>query len=84
MEMWHHGYGKIAVIPSVNLEYSDEAGEKIKAAKGYVSRFVDGRDEGDELIEWEDSPPLTIKCFPDGSYKNQTWPAWEEQLVKYD
>ena len=83
-EMWHHGYGKIAVIPSVNLEYSDEAGEKIKTAKGYVSRFVKEQDESEERIEWENTPPATVKCIPDGSYKNQTWPAWEQQLAEYD
>ena len=36
MDLWHHGYDKIAVIPSVNLEYSNEAAEKIKATKGHV------------------------------------------------
>lgn len=83
-EMWHHGYGKIAVIPSINLEYSDEAGEKIKAAKGYVSKFVGGPDEGDERIKWKTTPPPTVKCIPNGSYENQTWPPWEEQLAEYD
>ena len=83
-EMWHLGYGKIAVIPSVNLEYSDEAAERIKAAKGYVSRFVREDDEGGERIEWETTPPSTVKCLPNGSYGNQTWLLWEEQLTEYD
>lgn len=80
-EMWHLGYGKIAVIPSVNLGYSDEAAEKIKAAKGYVSRFV-GPDKGEERITWETTPPSTVKCMP--SYQNQTWLPWEEQLVEHE
>lgn len=80
--MWHHGYGKIAVIPSVNLEYSDEAAKKIKAAKGYVSRFVGGADESEERIKWETTPPTTVKCMP--SYQNQTWLPWEEQLVEHE
>ena len=80
-EMWHLGYGKIAVIPSVNLEYSDEAAKKIKAAKGYVSKFVRA-DEGEERIQWETTPPATVKCMP--SYNKQAWPLWEEQLVEYD
>ena len=83
-EMWHLGHGKIAVIPSVNLEYSDEAAERIKAAKGYVSRFVGGTDEGGERIEWEATPPSTVKCIPNGSYGNQSWLPWEEQLAEYD
>ncbi|KAL9101069.1 MAG: hypothetical protein Q9163_003632 [Psora crenata] len=81
-EMWHLGYGKIAVIPSVNLEYSDEAGKRIKAEKGYVSQFVGGTDEGGERIEWESTPPSTVKCMP--NYANQTWVPWEEQLAAYD
>ncbi|TVY83528.1 Alpha-1,3-mannosyltransferase CMT1 [Lachnellula suecica] len=36
-EMWHLGYGKIAVVPSVNLEYSDDGARAIKQLRGYVS-----------------------------------------------
>lgn len=81
-EMWHHGYGRIAVVPSVNLEYSDEAAEKIKSAKGYVSRWV-GKEEEDgasSLIEWEKNPPATIKCIP--NYQNQTFVPWDEKLAE--
>lgn len=81
-EMWHLGYRKIAVVPSVNLEYSDEAAKKIKAAKGYVSRFVGRADEGEERIKWDPTPPSTVKCMP--SYQNQTWVPWEEYLVEYE
>lgn len=80
-EMWHLGYGKIAVIPSVNLEYSDEAAKRIKAAKGYVSSWV-GRETESSRIEWEANPPPTVKCMP--SYENQTWPPWNEQLAEHD
>ena len=79
-EMWYLGYGKIAVIPSVNLEYNDEAAKKIKEAKGYVSRFV-GADK-DERIQWETTPPSTVKCVP--SYQNQTWLPWNNQLVEHE
>lgn len=81
MEMWHLGYSKIAVVPSVNLGYSDAAAQKVKAAKGYVSRIV-GAIGGEERIEWETTPPSTVKCMP--SYQNQTWVPWEEQLVEHD
>lgn len=83
-EMWHHGYGRIAVVPSVNLEYSDQAGKKIKLAKGYVSRWAEA-EEGDGVpmqIEWEKKPPSTIKCIP--NYQNQTFVPWDEQLAKQD
>lgn len=75
-DMWSLGYGKIAVIPSVNLEYSDEAGKKIKAAKGYVSDFVGGGNNADELIEWQSNPPEKVKCIP--NYENQHWRPWDE------
>jgi alpha-1,3-mannosyltransferase len=74
-DMWAQGYGKIAVVPSVNVEYSDEAAKKIKALKGYVSRHV--ADEGDGgKIEWELKPPEKVKCMPD--YQHQNWVDWDE------
>ena len=78
-DMWHHGYGKIAVVPTVNLEYSDDAARKIKALKGYASDMVNG-DENDKemLIQWELSPPPNVKCMP--SYADQSWPSWDEAL----
>jgi len=80
-DMWYQGYGKIAVVPSVNLEYSDEAARKIKEAKGYVSNWV--KTEGDDplRIEWEASPPPLVKCIP--NYSNQTWLPWDEQLSEH-
>jgi len=38
------GYSKIAVVPSVNLGYSDESGAKVKKLHGYVSDAVKGQD----------------------------------------
>ncbi|KAL8733973.1 MAG: hypothetical protein Q9166_001734 [cf. Caloplaca sp. 2 TL-2023] len=75
-DMWMLGYGKIAVVPSVNLEYSDENGKRIKSAKGYVSRFVEGGDENDK-IEWQEKPPEKVKCIP--NYENQHWRPWNEK-----
>jgi len=31
-DMWHEEYGKIAVIPSVNVGYNDEESRKVKQA----------------------------------------------------
>ena len=81
-EMWNLGYGKIAVVPSVNLEYSDEAARDIKNAKGYVSRWV-GSDTGDDSsykIDWNPSPPDLVKCIP-GDYAHQLWVDWNEALA---
>jgi alpha-1,3-mannosyltransferase len=62
-DMWFNGYGKILVVPSVNVGYSDDAARKIKALKGYTSKHV--ANEGDDIkIEWQDSPPEQVKCMP--------------------
>lgn len=76
-DLWANGYGKIAVVPSVNVEYSDENGRKIKALKGYVSRHV--TNEGDDArIEWEAKPPQKVKCMP--NHENQFFVDWDEGL----
>ncbi|KAL8790821.1 MAG: hypothetical protein Q9213_000445 [Squamulea squamosa] len=75
-DLWMLGYGKIAVVPSVNLEHSDEGGKRIKSAKGYVSRYTDGGDEDDQ-IEWQEKPPEKVKCIP--NYEHQDWRPWDEK-----
>lgn len=76
-DMWAKGYGKIAVVPSVNVEYSDEAATRIKTLKGYVSRHV-ANERDDAKLEWEMSPPEKVKCMPD--YQHQTFVDWDEGL----
>lgn len=39
-DLWARGRGRLAVVPSVNLEYSDAMGRVIKNSKGYVTDFV--------------------------------------------
>ena len=79
-DMWKAGYGKIAVVPSVNIEYSDEAAKKIKALKGYTSQWVekDGDTDPTIRIEWETKPPEKVKCMT--NYAAQEWVAWDEGL----
>jgi alpha-1,3-mannosyltransferase len=83
-DMWWTGYGRVAVVPSVNLEYSDGMGRRVKAEKGFVSDWV-GRD-GDmrvedvveqEQIEWM-GPPEMIKCMP--TFTSQSWVPWNQSL----
>ncbi|KAL9116226.1 MAG: hypothetical protein Q9227_000597 [Pyrenula ochraceoflavens] len=78
-DMWHIGYSKIAVVPSVNLEYSDEAAKKIKEAKGYVHQLVENEDAS-ARIQWQAEPPPLVKCMP--TYENQIWLSWDEQLAE--
>ena len=75
-DMWMLGYGKIAVVPSVNLEYSDENAVKIKAEKGYASQFVEG---DNQKIEWEKNPPEKVKCMK--GYADQQWVPWNEAFT---
>ncbi|OCL14156.1 glycosyltransferase family 69 protein [Glonium stellatum] len=83
-DMWHIGYGKIAVVPSVNVEYGDEAAQKIKWLKGYASRWVaaERRYNAPLKIEWEESPPTQTRCL--GDFINQHWVPWDEQLAEHD
>jgi alpha-1,3-mannosyltransferase len=79
--MWYHGYGKIAVIPSINVEYSDANAIRIKALKGYVSRWVATEDYGAPFkIDWQPKPPKDVKCMR--SYGDQTWLPWDEHLAE--
>ncbi|KAI5917820.1 alpha-1,3-mannosyltransferase CMT1 [Camillea tinctor] len=78
-DLWWHGFGRIAVVPSVNLEYSNEAAEKIKDLKGYTSQWTAREKAKDMKIEWEDNPPEMVKCMP--SFDNQSWRPWNETLA---
>ncbi|KAL0942163.1 alpha-mannosyltransferase cmt1 [Colletotrichum truncatum] len=78
-DLWYNGFGKIAVIPSVNLEYSDDAGRKIKASKGYTSQWVGGEDKIEDFkLDWKVDPPEKVKCIP--SYDKQTFEPWNQGL----
>ncbi|ROT36122.1 hypothetical protein SODALDRAFT_337264 [Sodiomyces alkalinus F11] len=77
-DLWARGYGKIAVVPAVNLEYSDGKAEKIKRLKGYTSDAVRGQAEDRVLIDWIPEPPGKIKCMP--NWGNQFWRPWNESL----
>ncbi|KAK8874042.1 glycosyltransferase family 69 protein [Apiospora arundinis] len=75
-DMAFQGYGKIAVVPSVSLEYSIEKGEMLKKAKGFVSSLVDD-DSEKESIAWQ-PPPERVKCMP--TFDNQYWRPWNDTL----
>ncbi|CVK90314.1 related to alpha-1,3-mannosyltransferase [Fusarium mangiferae] len=76
-DMWSRGFRKIAVVPSVNLEYSDEKASDIKKLKGYVSDIVE-RQEEDGAIDWTYDPPEQVRCMP--TWDKQSWRAWNETL----
>ncbi|KAI0601224.1 alpha-1,3-mannosyltransferase CMT1 [Biscogniauxia sp. FL1348] len=78
-DLWWRGFGRIAVVPSVNLEYSNEAAEKIKDLKGYTSQWTAREVAKDMKIEWVDEPPDMVKCMPD--FGDQSWRPWNETLA---
>lgn len=77
-DLWFKGYRKIAAIPSVNLEYSDENGRRLKELKGYTSQVVAEEDEANARIEWQYEPPKKVKCMP--SFDRQSWLPWDEHM----
>lgn len=75
-DLWLRGHGKIAVVPSVSLEYTIKAGRKIKKLKGFTSDVVSSQDlKGDE-IDWKLEGPEKVKCMPE--LKRQSWRPWNE------
>lgn len=77
-EMWYKGFGKIAVVPSVNYEYTIDMGRKINKWKGFVSDIVSKQDPVDDRFEWQIEPPAQVKCI--GGWGETTWGPWDEAL----
>lgn len=82
-DFWWHGYGKIAVVPIVSLEYNDENAQRLKATFGYVSDWLEYEELiGASKIEWNPQPPELIKCMP--NYHSQYWVPWNEGQAVHD
>lgn len=77
-EMWWKGYRKIAVIPTINLEYTDEQAARLKSLKGFTSELVQDQTEEEAKIDWNLEPPKKVKCMP--MWTNQFWRPWNETL----
>ncbi|RSL93919.1 hypothetical protein CEP52_012972 [Fusarium oligoseptatum] len=77
-DLWFKGYRKIAAIPSVNLEYTDNNARRLKELKGYTSEVVAEEDEATVGIEWQYEPPQKVKCMPE--FHRQSWLPWDEHL----
>lgn len=81
-DLWASGNGKIAVVPSVSLEYTVKQARRIKDLKGHTTHWVEEEQNGGDVakqvsrIDWQKEPPEKVKCM--GSYENQTWRAWDE------
>ncbi|PWI64373.1 hypothetical protein PCL_10542 [Purpureocillium lilacinum] len=78
-DLWFRGLGKVAVVPSVNLEYSVERGRRIKEVKGFTAELVASqKGGGTDAIKWP-PPPETVKCMP--TWQDQSWRPWNETLA---
>lgn len=80
-ELWMLGYDKLAVVPTVNLEYSDEAAKRLKEYYGYTSDWIKKEAQEDPTlkIDWK-GPPAEIKCMPEHTRKY--WVPWNETSTK--
>ncbi|KAF2199298.1 family 69 glycosyltransferase [Delitschia confertaspora ATCC 74209] len=82
-DLWFHGFGKIAVVPSVAVGYDDEKTTEIKEYKGRVGEWLErqGKEGGkgglEERISWK-GPPEKVNCAPE--WTNQKWVPWDEAL----
>ena len=74
-DMWREGYGKITVVPSVNVGYSDEQSGKAKERRGRVGQWLEKQGGDEALVEWEREPPKHIKCVT--SYERPSWERWD-------
>lgn len=80
-DMWHRGYGKIAVVPTVNLEYSDEKGKAIKNLKGYALDLIATVPDESKAgkIDWQPHPPAMVKCM--AVMEKPDWRPWNETIL---
>lgn len=82
-DLWWAGFNRIAVVPSVNVEYSNAGSKSVKKQFGYTSQWTanDGGDDGAELIRWSDQPPDKLWCVNIPVWQDQTYRPWNETLV---
>ena len=63
-DLWRKGYGKIQVVPTVNVAYTVKEGRHAKEVQGRVGDSVvqDSETVSDALIPWQTTPPPMVKC----------------------
>lgn len=77
-DLWMENYSRIAVVPSVNVDYSDKSAKKSKRLHGYVSEAVKAERSNDTSLKivWDAKPPEQVKCMAD--FADQSWVAWNQ------
>ncbi|KAK4946414.1 hypothetical protein LTR10_014613 [Elasticomyces elasticus] len=82
-DFWRHGHGRIAIVPSVNLGYSDDEARTAKELHGYTADNIRKAEEDQRLtsnIHWKSTPPELVKCQPD--WLTSSWVEWNEAQVE--
>lgn len=80
-DLWWEGYGRIMMVPSVNVAYDLKTARAVRQIQGSTSSWVEKeKDDGweDDKIKWL-PPPDLVKCMPD--FDQQTWRPWNETLL---
>jgi alpha-1,3-mannosyltransferase len=78
-DFWYHGYGKIAVVPSVAVGYFNNETALIKKSQGTVTKWLQQAQKEDR-IAWK-GPPEKMKCVPD--FERQSWVPWDNQMKEH-
>jgi len=79
-DFWSAGFGRIAVVPSVNVGYNNEQALGAKEKFGYASDIVwttEKVEHRDTRIRWKPTPPELVKCEPD--WHHPSWVKWDEE-----
>ncbi len=86
-DLWWAGFNRIAVVPSVNVEYSNAGSKAVKKQFGYTSEWTaanrgkEDEEGGIGLIRWSDQPPDTLWCVNIPVWQDQSYRPWNETLV---
>ncbi|KIX01849.1 uncharacterized protein Z518_09576 [Rhinocladiella mackenziei CBS 650.93] len=78
-DFWTLGYGRIAIIPSVNVGYNDDESRHVKEKHGYASSTIFETEKVEERsteIQWKVTPPELVKCEPD--WVHPSWVQWDQ------
>lgn len=78
-DFWAQGFGKIAVIPSVNVGYNNDESRGAKEKFGFASDMIwraERVEHRNTRIRWKHSPPQLVKCEPD--WRHPSWVRWDQ------
>jgi alpha-1,3-mannosyltransferase len=78
-DLWLNGYGRTAVVPTVNTAYFYDHLEIVRRFRGGVSDHLCQSDI--EKIVWKTHPPEKVKCKPSWQERD-SWVPWNQGFVE--